>query len=201
MESWITETINQFGYLGVFLLIALENLFPPVPSEIILTFAGFMTSSTTLSASGIIVASTLGSLFGGAILYYVGTWLHIGQLMQIVDRYGRVLGLKRADIHRANAWFHRYGGWTVFVCRLIPLVRSLISVPAGMAKMNIILFLSLTAGGALIWNAVLVYAGAAVGASWQEIVRYLSLYAKVVYLMLIVATVFFAGLLISRKKK
>ncbi|MDF2722692.1 MAG: putative rane-associated protein [Paenibacillus sp.] len=199
MELWITETMDRYGYFGIFLLIALENLFPPIPSEVILTFGGFMTTSSGLSIAGVIAAATAGSLVGAIGLFGVGKLLSAERLESIVARYGKVLRLKPEDIRKADAWFDKYGVWAVLLGRLVPLVRSLISVPAGSAGMRFLPFLLLTAIGSLVWNTVLVYVGAAVGASWETIVGYMDIYSNVVYagLVLIAAA---AVILFVRKR-
>ena len=184
MESWIIDLIDQYGYWGVFFLIALENIFPPIPSEVILTFGGFMTNSTGLSIVGVIVTATIGSVFGAVILYSIGLLLDVERLEKLIDRYGKVLRLTKDDIHKADAWFDRYGIWTVFFCRVIPLVRSVISIPAGMSNMNFGLFLLFTTLGTLIWNTILVNVGAAVGSNWHDIVQYMDMFSNVVYAIL-----------------
>ncbi|ASV66809.1 DedA family protein [Cytobacillus kochii] len=181
MESWITSVMEQFGYVGIFLLIMLENIFPPIPSEVILTFGGFMTTTTNLSVAGVVVASTLGSVGGAVVLYGVGLLIDIRKVERIVERWGHILRLTKKDIHKANGWFSTYGKWTVFFCRFIPLIRSLISLPAGMAHMNFLVFLILTTAGTLIWNIVLVLIGAAVGESWESVVGYMDMYSYIVY--------------------
>src|SRR5690606_30525922 len=141
MENWITDFMEQFGYIGIFLLIALENVFPPIPSEVILTFGGFMTTYSDLTMTGVIVAATLGSVLGAVILYGAGYMLNVDRLEAIIDKWGKYLRLKKEDVRKADAWFDKYGYWTVLFCRMIPLIRSLISIPAGMAKMKFGLFL------------------------------------------------------------
>ena len=148
--------MGQFGYFGVFLLIMIENVFPPIPSEVILTFGGFMTTYSEMTRTGVIIAATAGSVVGAMILYSIGLLLDVSRLEKIIDRWGHLLRLTRKDIHRADAWFDKYGPWTVLFCRLVPLIRSLISIPAGMSNMNFPLFLLLTTVGSLIWNAALV---------------------------------------------
>ncbi|MEK9199933.1 DedA family protein [Lysinibacillus halotolerans] len=184
MENWITTVMEEFGYIGVFLLIMLENLFPPIPSEVILTFGGFMTTQTDLSVFGVVVASTIGSVVGAIILYGIGALVGIKRIERFVDRWGKVLRLTSKDIHKANSWFEKYDVWTVFFCRFIPLIRSLISLPAGLAKMNFFTFLLLTTLGTLIWNLVLVNIGAAVGESWETIVHYMDIYSNIAYAVL-----------------
>lgn len=184
MEAWITDVMDQYGYFGVFLLIALENIFPPIPSEIVLTFGGFMTTTTNMSIIGVVIASTLGSVAGAVLLYRIGLLLDMKRLERIVDKWGHILRLKRKDIHRTIAWFERYGVWAVFFGRLISLIRSLISIPAGMARMNMGVFLLFTTIGTLIWNTILVNIGAAVGASWDDITGYMDVYSNIVYFIL-----------------
>lgn len=184
MENWILSFMNEYGYIGIFLLIALENIFPPIPSEIILTFAGFMTTTSKMSVTGAVAVSTLGSVAGAAVLYGVGRILDVERLERIVVRWGRVLRLTKKDLYKADAWFDKYGVWTVFFCRLIPLVRSLISIPAGMSGMKFPIFLLLTTIGTLIWNTILVNAGAMLGASWADIAGYMDVFSNVVYVLL-----------------
>lgn len=199
MENWITSVMEQFGYVGIFLLIMLENIFPPIPSEVILTFGGFMTTTTNLSVAGVVVASTLGSVGGAVVLYGVGLLIDIRKVERIVERWGHILRLTKKDIHKANGWFSTYGKWTVFFCRFIPLIRSLISLPAGMAHMNFLVFLILTTAGTLIWNIVLVLIGAAVGESWESVVGYMDVYSYIVYGA--IALVFIVIVMIFLKKR
>jgi membrane protein DedA with SNARE-associated domain len=159
----------------------LENIFPPIPSEVILTFSGFATTTTEMTKLGVIVASTAGALLGAVILYWVGSLLSVEKMEKIVGKYGKLLQLKKQDIHRADKWFTRYGIWTVLFCRLIPLVRSLISIPAGMAKMKFPLFLLFTFIGTLTWNTILVNVGASVGGNWHVIVIQMDLFSNFVY--------------------
>lgn len=176
--------MEQFGYFGVAFLILIENLFPPIPSEVILTFGGFMTTTTELNIPWMIVAATIGAVGGAAILYGVGTLLDVERLDKIIDKYGNILRITHADIHKADSWFDRYGFWTVFFCRFVPLIRSLISLPAGMANMNFGLFLLFTTIGTLIWNTVLIYLGAAVGSQWETIVHYMDIYSNIAYVII-----------------
>jgi membrane protein DedA with SNARE-associated domain len=187
VENWITEFMGQFGYFGVFLLIMIENIFPPVPSEVILTFGGFMTTYSDMTQTGVIIAATAGSVIGAMILYSIGLFLDVARLEKIVDRWGGVLRLTRKDIRKADAWFDKYGPWTVLLCRLVPLIRSLISIPAGMSGMNFPLFILLTTIGSLIWNAALVTIGAAVGDNWELIVRYMDIYSNIAYVLLAIS--------------
>jgi len=187
MENWITDIMSQYGYIGIFLLIMLENIFPPIPSEVILTFGGAMTTKTDMTTMGVILVSTAGSVAGAIILYGIGRLLDVQRLEKIVDRWGRVLRLTRKDIHKADSWFDKYGIWTVLFCRLIPLIRSLISIPAGMSNMKFGLFLLFTTLGTLIWNTILVSVGAAVGDNWESIVGVMDVYSNIVYVLIVLA--------------
>lgn len=192
MQSIIIEIINRTGYFGVAFLIAFENIFPPIPSEVILTFGGFATTFTTLKSWGVILAATAGSLFGAAVLYGIGRWLSPERLAGWLDgRVGRALHLKREDIQKADGWFRRRGKSTVFFCRFVPIVRSLISIPAGMSRMNPWAFLLLTALGTAVWNTVLVFLGAFFGASWETVVRYFDTYSLIAAGILLAALIVF----------
>lgn len=184
MEQTIMEIINNYGYLGIFLLITLENIFPPIPSEVILLFGGFMTTCSGLEIYGVVLVATAGSLAGAIILYQVSSLLDAERLERIVDRWGHILRLRRQDIQRADRWFDRYGVWTVFFCRLVPILRSLVSIPAGMSHMNFGKFILFTTAGTLIWNTILVHIGAVVGASWESVVGYWDIYSHVVFVIL-----------------
>lgn len=199
VESWLAEVMNEYGYMGIMFLIAIENIFPPIPSEIILTFGGFMTTTSNLSIIGVIVSATAGSVIGAIILYIIGLQLDLARLEKIVNRWGHFLRITINDIHKAEGWFDKYGPWTVFFCRFVPLIRSLISIPAGMSNMKLRLFLPLTTLGTLIWNIVLVYLGASVGASWGVIVDYMTVYSRVIYVILLLLVIALIYFLIKRK--
>ncbi|HLT56535.1 MAG TPA: DedA family protein [Bacillota bacterium] len=201
MEAWITGVIEQFGYIGVFLLIMIENIFPPIPSEVILTLGGFMTSYTSLTIFGVIITSTLGSVAGAIVLYGVGRLIDFYRIEWFVEKWGHFLRLTKQDTYKANDWFTTYGVWTVFLCRFIPLIRSLISLPAGMAHMNMGIFLILTVLGTFVWNGVLVIIGAAVGESWETIVKYMDIYSNIVYVLLAVLLIAFITLFILKRFK
>lgn len=195
MQSWIMNFMEQFGYFGTFLMILLENVFPPIPSEVILTFGGFMTTTTRMTVIGVITSATAGSVLGALILYGIGRLLNVNRLEKIIERWGHILRVKVSDLHKANSWFERYGNRTIFFCRMVPIVRSLISIPAGMANMKIGVFLIYTTAGTLIWNIILVCAGAFLGESWQSILYYMDIYSNIILaiivLILIVAAIWF----------
>ena len=200
MQEIILSIMNVYGYLGVFLLIMIENVFPPIPSEVILLFGGFMTTCSKLSIVGMIVASTLGSLFGSVILYYIGKIFNKDRLKKIISgKLGKILRLKASDIDKADSWFDNKGNKTVFFCRFVPLIRSLISIPAGMSEMPILKFIIYTVVGSLIWNAVLIIVGSIVGENWTSILNILDTYSHVVVILL--AIIFIVGIYIFYKKR
>ena len=185
MDHWILEIMSSYGYLGLALLIMAENLFPPIPSEIILTFGGFMTTYTKMHIPGTVLSATVGSVGGALILYQAGRFLSPDRLDTLLSgRLGRILHLKKADIQKAADWFDSRGNYTVFFCRFIPIVRSLISIPAGMADMALGRFLWMTVAGSFLWNLVLICAGAAAGSSWQKAVEYFGSYTQAAKIVL-----------------
>ena len=202
MEELILSIMNQFGYIGVLLLIAIENVFPPIPSEVILLFGGFMTTYTELNVIGMILFSTLGSLIGAIVLYYIGKILNKERLKKIVSgKVGKILRLKNEDIEKADHWFDTKGNKTVFFCRFIPIVRSLISIPAGMSEMPMLKFLIYTTLGSLIWNTVLVVIGNRVGENWTSILDILDKYSHIVLVLLIIIAIVCIYLFYSKKLK
>ena len=192
MQEIIINLMNQFGYIGIFLLIAIENIFPPIPSEVILSFGGYMTTYSNLNVPLVILSATLGSLLGAIVLYAIGKILNKERLIKIVSgKVGKILRLKKEDIESADKWFDTKGEKCVFFCRFIPIVRSLISIPAGMSEMNIPKFLIYTTIGSLIWNSVLVIVGAIVGENWENIVNIFDTYSTLTLILLIIIFILF----------
>jgi membrane protein DedA with SNARE-associated domain len=202
ITSWIIEFIERFGYISIFTLIAIENIFPPIPSEIILTFGGFMTTYTELTVIGVVLTATAGSVLGASILYKIGSLLSVQRLDSVIDRYGVILGLKAKDMHKAFSLFRRFKYFAVFICRMVPIVRSLISIPAGMTKMKFGVFVLLTTAGTLLWNLLLVSIGAILGESWQEVLVFINVYHEITYIFFIlIAMVYLGYRIISKYKK
>lgn len=203
MENMIIQMIDQFGYIGIILLIALENIFPPIPSEVILTFGGFLTTYTSLNIWGVILAATIGSVAGAIILYMVGRFLNRDKLMNLVDgRLGRVLHFNHEDVANTLDWFSKKGTKAVFFCRCIPILRSLISIPAGMAGMAMGPFMLMTVTGTIIWNVVLVHLGAFAGASWGIITEYMHTYKNwTIFALALIAVVLILIFIRKRHKK
>ena len=202
MQEFIISLMGQFGYFGVFFLIALENVFPPIPSEVILLFGGFMTTYTSLNIALMVVAATLGSLLGAIVLYYIGKILNKERLKKIVSgKVGKVLRLKEKDIDMADHWFDTKGNKTVFFCRFIPIVRSLISIPAGMSEMPMAKFLLYTTVGSAIWNTVLIVIGNHVGENWESILGVFDQYSHIVLILLILIFILFIVWFYTKKQK
>ncbi len=199
MQEWIISIMQQFGYLGVFLLIVLENIFPPIPSEVILSFGGFMTHYTEMSIIIVILVATLGSVSGALILYQLGKKLNNQAIRNIIGKYGTILGLTMNDMERTTRFYKKYENKTVFFGRMVPVVRSLISIPAGMAGMNLSQFILLTAAGSLIWNTLLVGAGALLGHAWGDILHIVNTYSTITYIVLTAGAIILAIFLLKKK--
>ena len=180
MDSWIASTLASMGYVGVALLTLVENLFPPIPSELIIPLAGYLVARGEMGMVGVVVAGTLGSVLGALVLYWLGRKLGEERLKVFADRHGRWLTFSRADIDHASAWFSRHGGWAVFVCRLIPGLRSLISIPAGINGMGMGRFLLFTTIGTALWTGLLAYVGYALGSNFEQVGQYLDPGSKLV---------------------
>ena len=202
MQEFIINIMNSYGYIGVFLLILIENIFPPIPSELILLFGGFMTTYTKLNIIVMIISATLGSLIGALLLYKIGTIFDKEKLKILISgKLGRVLKLKNSDIDNANKWFTNEGKKTVFFGRFIPLIRSIISIPAGINKMNISKFITYTLLGSVIWNLVLIMLGHIVGRNWKAILKIFKLYSRFSLLLLFILLIILITKLYKNKSK
>lgn len=192
MQEIITEVMNSWGYIGIFLLILVENIFPPIPSEIILSLGGFMTTQSEMTVPLVILFATLGAVIGAFILYGIGRIVNKDVIAKWLDgKVGKWLGFKPADVEKANSWFERKGNITVLFCRCIPIVRSLISIPAGMSKMKMLPFIIYTVVGTTVWNTILVVAGHFFGASWEKVVHIVDKFSNAVLIVLILAVIAF----------
>ena len=182
------DAVTSAGYPGLFAAMVVENLFPPIPSEIVLPLAGAEVSRGDLTFAWTVLAATAGSLSGALLLYAIGRYGG----RPLVFRWGRVLRVGPADLDRAERWFERWGDWVVLCARVVPLARSVVSIPAGMARMPLLRFCLLTALGSLVWNLILVGAGYQLGANWEEVTEVVSRYSDVmvaISILLLVAAV------------
>jgi membrane protein DedA with SNARE-associated domain len=168
MTEWILETIAAGGYWGIFFLMTVENIFPPIPSELIMGMGGINVASGQMSFVPLLVAGSLGSTLGNYMWYVAGRKLGYERLRPFIDRWGRWLTLDWQDVEQMIAFFQRHGHWIVFVLRFSPLLRTMISLPAGLARMNRLRFLIYTLAGTTIWNILLISAGIFLGSRFQE---------------------------------
>ncbi len=183
LANWVQDVINQFGYFGVALLVVIENIFPPIPSEIVLPFAGFVAqqgsagvAQSDTSVIGMMIAATIGSVVGALILYVISSAIGPERLRAFVQRFGRWFGVKQTDLLRAEAWFDRRSFVAVLVGRCVPLIRSIVSIPAGFRRMKLTSFILLTAVGSAVWNIALIGAGALLGDQWERVGEYVGVF-------------------------
>jgi len=176
----IEDIIAALGYPGITLVMFLENIFPPIPSEIVMPFAGFLVADNgEMTFPGIVIAGALGSVLGALVIYYVGVWANDLVIRRFIRRYGRYFTVSEQDLDRALSFFDRYGEAIVFFGRLIPIIRSLISLPAGMKRMPLRRFLLFTALGTAIWTALLSAAGVILKENWEDILTFIDTYQMV----------------------
>lgn len=195
IEGWVNGLMEALGAPGAGVAIALENLFPPLPSEVILPLAGFAASTGQMGLVAVLLWTTAGSVIGALALYGIGALLGRDRTVAMAAKLPL---LKVSDIERTEAWFARHGAKAVFFGRMIPVFRSLISVPAGVERMPLPLFLTLTTLGSAIWNTVFVLAGYALGERWEEVTGYVSAYSKVVLVVAVLAALVFVAVRLLR---
>jgi membrane protein DedA with SNARE-associated domain len=186
MVEWITNTMQSMGYLGIGLLMFLENLFPPIPSELIMPLAGFTVSRGDMQMGPAIAAGVIGTVLGAFPWYYAGKILSEERLRNLADKYGKWITVSGADIDKANRWFNRHGGKAVFLCRLVPGVRTLISLPAGINNMPLIPFLIYSTIGTTLWVSFLTFAGYKLGANYEKVDEYLGPVSKIVLVIIVI---------------
>ena len=180
MFDWITGLVERTGYLGIALLMLAENVFPPIPSELIMPMAGFTAARGALNMVGVVVAGTVGSLAGVLLWYYIGRWIGLERLKRWAAKHGRWLTISPEEVDEAAAWFDRHCGKAVLIGRLIPAVRTLISVPAGVAGMALMRFLTYSALGTALWTALLAAAGYLLEDQYQKVGDYLNPVSNVI---------------------
>ena len=193
--DWIVGLMETLGAPGVGIAILLENLFPPIPSEVVLPLAGFTVAQGSLNMVSVFIWSVLGSVVGAYVLYGIGAWLGLERLRKIADWMWLV---RASDVDASMDFFNKYGKPSVFIGRLIPGVRSLISIPAGLGNMNLLTFGLWTTLGSGIWNAILIYLGYILGDNWEKATEYADTYSNVIYVVLILIILGFLGFFIRR---
>ena len=169
MFDWVLSVIEGWGYPGIFALMLAENVFPPIPSEVIMPLAGYLAATGQLAFLPTVLIGMLGSVIGTSLWYVLGAWIGAPRLKRWAARHGRWLTLAPSDIDRAQQWFDRHGGMAVLIGRMVPVVRTLISVPAGVARMPWHRFLGYTAAGSLIWTLLLTGAGLLLEANYHRV--------------------------------
>ena len=191
LETWVIDVVESLGYVGVGLLVALESVFPPIPSEVVLPLAGFVTANGEASFAGMVVAATAGSLLGAYILYGVAALIGPVRLRALVGRYGKWARVDADDIDRAEKWFDDRASSAVLIGRCVPLIRSLISIPAGLRRMSLITFTVFTVIGSAIWNFGLIGAGYLLGENWDRAAGPLEMVRNVVLVICAVLVAWF----------
>jgi membrane protein DedA with SNARE-associated domain len=201
LRIWSEKIMMALGYPGIFLIMLLECVFPPIPSEVIMPLAGFLVSQGEFNFWGVMLAGTLGSLVGALLLYWLGAWADEVILRKWVRKHGKWIQVSETDIDRAEKWFAKHGQSVIFFGRMIPIIRSLISIPAGMERMSMWKFILYTALGSIIWNFLLTYGGILLGENWEQIIGWLDIYQNVVLVILAILGVLFIIWLIARRRK
>ncbi len=193
LRIWIEEAILALGYIGIALVMLIENVIPPIPSELVMPFAGFLAAEGRLSFAGVVAAGTAGAVLGALVLYAAGRWAGEPLVRSFLRRYGRWLGVSERELDEALRAFGRRGDAMVFFGRLVPLIRSLISLPAGMHGMPVGRFLLFTTLGSLLWNLALATAGMILGQNWDAVLAFLSQYQRFTLVVLSIAAIAWIG--------
>ena len=201
IKIWVEQIISSMGYVGLYLVMFLENVFPPIPSEVVLPLAGSLTLTGRFSIFWITVIGMLGSLTGAFLFYGLGKWLGEPRVRTIIEKYGGYALLSTNDLDRSLEWFDKYDDWVIFFSRMVPIVRSLISIPAGIANMNIAKFSFFTILGTALWSFLLALGGRLLGEQWPLIAEFINTYQNIVLVIAVTAVLLFIGSRLFKKKK
>ncbi len=185
ITTWVSDVVERLGYLGVAFLVALENVFPPIPSEAVLPLAGFVAGRGDANLIGMILAATAGSVVGAWVLYGIAAAIGPLRLRAFIVRFGRWFGVREHHLQRAEDWFDRRANAAVLIGRCVPLIRSVVSVPAGFRRMTLGRFTLLTAIGSAMWNTALISAGAVLGERWERVGDFVGLFQGVVIVAIV----------------
>ncbi len=191
LTTWAKDFVESAGYVGVFLMVVLENVFPPIPSEAILPLAGFLAGEGRFWLPAVILAATMGAVAGALILYYAAYWFGEARLRWLIRKYGKWFAVSERDLDSANVWFDHHGYKAVFLCRMVPIVRSLVSLPAGLRRMNLVPFIAYTAIGSGLWNSLLIVAGWWLGDNWEDVSHLVDYLDYPMYVAIIGALIWF----------
>ena len=186
LAEWIPNVMNQLGYWGIGLLMFLENLFPPIPSELIMPLAGFTVAKGQMDFIPVIIAGVVGTIVGAFPWYYIGKFISEERLEHLADKYGKWISVTSKDIKKANNWFNEHGGKAVFFCRLVPGVRTLISLPAGINNMPLIPFTLYSTLGTTIWVTFLTFLGYKLGDNYELVDEYLGPVSKIIVVIIVI---------------
>lgn len=197
-SAWTVRIMETLGPIGVGFLVFLDNIFPPIPSELVLPLAGFTASGGQLSLVLAIVFATIGSVVGAVLLYAIGRWIGLDRIVRVAVKMPLV---DVADVHKTVSWFDRHGDKAVFFGRMIPIFRSLISIPAGMRAMPMVKFILLTAAGSTIWNTVLIVAGFLLGENWSIVETYAGYFQTLVIAVVVIAVVVWIVLKVRSRRR
>jgi membrane protein DedA with SNARE-associated domain len=201
MQDWVVEVVRQMGPLGVALLMFLENVFPPLPSEIIMPLAGYLSARGEAPFWAMVAAGTAGSLAGAYVWYAIGRAVTHDRLCAWVDAHGAWLAMVPGDVDRATGWFSRHGRWSVFFGRLVPVVRTLISVPAGFTRMPAAPFLALSALGTAVWTLALAYAGKLLGSRFHHVERWIGPVSSGIVILAVVWYVYRVARILHQRRR
>ncbi len=201
IKIWVEQIISSMGYVGLYLVMFLENVFPPIPSEVVLPLAGSLTLTGRFSIFWITVIGMLGSLTGAFLFYGLGKWLGEPRVRILMEKYGRYALLSTNDLDRSLEWFDKYDDWVIFFSRMVPIVRSLISIPAGIAAMDITKFSFFTILGTALWSFLLALGGKLLGEQWPLIAEFINTYQNIVLVVTGSAVLLFIGSRLLKKKK
>jgi membrane protein DedA with SNARE-associated domain len=190
VAEWVVSIMENGGYLMVAAMMFLENVFPPIPSELVMPLAGYAAQQGDMNIWLVVLFGTLGSLGGALFWYYVGLWLGCDRLKRFAQRHGRLLTLTPDEIDQADAWFDSHGARAVFFGRLIPTVRTLISIPAGISDMTLRRFLVYTAAGTVLWTGMLAFSGWFLGSQYEVVGAYLGPVSNVVAAVIVLTYIY-----------
>ena len=199
LATWVQDVIEQLGYLGVALLVVAENVFPPIPSEVVLPFAGFVAQRGSESVVLMILAATVGSVGGALIMYWIAAIIGDERLHAFTRRFGKWVQIREVDLTRAEEWFDRHATSAVLLGRCVPLIRSVVSIPAGFRRMKLVPYIAYTFMGSLVWNILLIGAGALLGDNWERVGSYVGVFQWVVFALVVAAGVRFLWTHVVRK--
>ncbi len=191
VTTFIINLVSALGYFGVFLGMAIESASIPLPSEIIMPFAGFLVTQGRFDFWLVVLVGAFGNLVGSALMYWLGYWGQEAVVKRLIRNYGKFVLVSEAEFEKAEKWFNRWGEWIVFVSRVLPVVRTFISLPAGIAKVNFWHFSFLTFLGSIIWSALLTYIGVVLGENWKNIEPIFRKFDFLIVLIVIILVGFF----------